>query len=458
MKLELTSFTRSRHQLAYTARVASLQFSTSLWYDSVDFEELDAAYSPDTVRRICFHIVAFDLNRLVSLKPGFIDFGCFHDLVTPAFKTLWQRILAGVWAQWRYENGLPDYAGPQFCHPLATAQPPSAIAIKHRSPANLAFCGGGKDSLLALSLLREAGEEFDSFAYSHSVYGGHAEQHQLIDRLLDHTAARRRHRVWIYDDFLPLPVSTFAPEFGIRSITAAETPASAFIALPLVMAHGFQHMVLAHERSADSGNMKWDVTGETINHQWGKSFEAEQLLAGYISRNLLSNVHYFSLLKPVHDAVIFSALRQLFPAILSAHSCNLQKPWCKRCAKCAYVYLNYAAYLPEEVVHAAFNENLFGVEENLIWFRQLLGLEGHTPFECVGQVEESRLAMALCRARGLAGNALKLYQSTGAPEIDSLFAVSKNTHQIPPPLAHKVLPLLEQAAASGCDYVRSLLR
>jgi len=459
-KLELVHFTRSARQLAYSVQIGGLQFSTSIWYDSVDFVDLEATYGSDFMRRIYFHIVAFDINRLVSLRPDTIDFGPFQDLVSPSFSALWHQIFAGVWGQWRYENDLPDYGGPQFVG-LSEAEPTAIAVVKtEASPPNLAFCGGGKDSLFALSLLEEAGEAFDSLVYSHSIYGSHAAQHGLIDRLLDHTAVGRRHRVWICDDFLAVPILSLAPELGVRSITAAETPSSAFIALPVAMAHGFQRLVLAHEKSADSGNMEWAVTGETINHQWGKSFAAELLLSTYIEQRLLSNVHYFSLLKPVQDVVIFSALQGLTVALPFAHSCNIEKPWCKRCAKCAYVWLNYAAYLPEDTVMAIFGENLFDVDENLIWFRQLLGLEAHTPFECVGEVEESRLAFALCGTRGYTGRAMALCEQEGEIEkgsLEELFTVATGQHLIPPSLAGKVVPLLEKKAAAGRAYVGAAL-
>ena len=41
-------------------------------------------------------------------------------------------------------------------------------------------------------------------------------------------------------------------------------------------------------------------------------------------------------------------------------------------------------------------QNLLELPENQLSFRQLLGLEAHTPFECVGGVPEARLAFELC--------------------------------------------------------------
>jgi hypothetical protein len=127
------------------------------------------------------------------------------------------------------------------------------------------------------------------------------------------------------------------------------------------------------------------------------------------------------------------------------------------------VWLNYAAYLPQKVVSGIFDENLFDVDDNLIWFRQLLGLEKHTPFECVGQVEESHLAFGLCRARGYAGKAMALaggpdWIRSDAQPVDALFAVATDQHLIPPDLASRVLPILQQKSAAGRDFVRSWLR
>jgi len=458
--LRITSFVRSPHQLAYTTQCAGLQFATSFWYESVNFLELEARYTANFMRRLYFLIVAFDANRLVSLKPEVMEFGPLADCVTPSFVQLWQEVFFGVWGQWRYENNLPHYHGPRLTTERHSEDAPLTVAVEAPRPRTLAFCGGGKDSLLAMQILHEAGERFDSLAYSHSIYGNHARQHELIDSLLDHSASEGRHRIWIYDDFLPSPVLALAPELGIKSLTAGETLGSAFAVLPLALAHGFTNLVLAHEKSADVGNMNWPVTGEQINHQWGKSFTAEKLLSQYIRQHLLTNVHYFSLLKPIHDAVIFSSLRDYLHIVPATHSCNVSKPWCKRCAKCAYVWLNYAAYLPPHTVRQIFGENLFDIEENMLWFRQMIGLEAHTPFECVGQIEESRLAFQLCRAQGYEGKAMTLYAEAFpegcAPEaIESFFLSDPQQHLIPAHL--DIVPRLQRKAQRGREYVRQTL-
>jgi hypothetical protein len=119
------------------------------------------------------------------------------------------------------------------------------------------------------------------------------------------------------------------------------------------------------------------------------AFETEILLNEYIRAELISNFSYFSLLQPIYDVLIFNLLRRDVQAVPHTHSCNIRKPWCRRCPKCAYVWLNYMAYLPVALVNAIFKTNLFNLEENRESFRQMLGLAKHTPFECIGQIPET---------------------------------------------------------------------
>lgn len=157
--------------------------------------------------------------------------------------------------------------------------------------------------------------------------------------------------------------------------------------------------------------MIWHRTGEDINHQWGKSRAAERLINTYIQRNLLRDLRYFSILKPIHDVMIFNLLREHEPLAVHTHSCNVAKPWCRRCPKCLYVWINYMAYLDTTLVASIFQENLGDVPENLPIFRELLGFEEQLPFECIGQVDETRLAFELCLAKGVVGRAFDMYRT-----------------------------------------------
>ncbi len=451
-RLWLGGHRRSRHQLCLTFGVDELVFNTSYWYGDVDLKALEQRFGLEVMERIYFHIAAFEANKLTSLRPRRFDPGPWERFVDSAFVELWSTIQRQVWAQWRYEHDDPDYLGPE----LASLAPAAGRPLRRSAGpvATLAFCGGGKDSLVALRLLERAEVPFDSFAYSSSVYGLAAVQHRLIDGMLLQTAARQRRRLWIYDDFIDSPVAELHGELGVRSLTAAETPSSLFAALPLVLEHGYRRLVLAHERSADHGNLIWQRTGEEVNHQWGKSLAAETLLADYLAAELIEGVEYFSLLKPIWDVLIFQLLAADAERFKVTHSCNVAKPWCRRCPKCAYVWLCAMAYLPRSVVDSVFAENLFAVTENRLHFRRMLGLEKHTPFECIGTIDEARLAFELCRRKGLKGGAMddfcqQVEKFEVGAALERFLAIDVERSRVPSDLRQPLRLLFEGAAVEA---------
>lgn len=441
--------------------IDELAFTTTIWYGpEVDLHALRDRYGSDYLDRLLFHILAFEANKVLSLGPVTLDPGPHERWITPSFIQLWQTIGHKVWAQWRYQHNRPDYAGPRFLSQSGYSLPP--VELDPGEVEILAFCGGGKDSLVAMKLLERAKIPYATLAYAHSIYGLAAHQHALIDQLLDTCQPAERHKQWVSDTFLDAPVAHLYPEYEIEHLLAAETPASIFGVLPLVLSQGYRHIALAHERSADTGNLIWDRTGEDVNHQWGKSLEAENLINGYIQQELISDFTYFSLLKPLYDVVIFSLLEQDLASVPFTHSCNIAKPWCKRCPKCAYVWVNYMAYLPVDTIQAMFGENLLDLPENQLAFRQMLGLEAHTPFECIGQIPEARLAFELIKRKGLTGRALDVYNAE-VPEqdwkdiIERYALVVAEDAPIPRVVAKTVLPLMERASTAARNQLLARL-
>jgi len=390
--------------------IDDLAFSNTIWFGDIDFRLLSERYGEEFINAIAFHIAAFELNKIASLRPTRLDWGRYNRFVTVDFKILWTTIFKNVWAQWRFENNDPNYFGPAF---EASSDPVKISPAKPNAGPQevLAFCGGGKDSLVAMKTLEEIGATYDSLVYSASFYGTSKPQHQLISKLLVHVGPKQQRRQWVADDFIDFPVLQLRPEFKVATITAAETPSSVFNALPYALQYGYRYFCFAHERSADAGQVFWSAIGEDVNHQWGKSFEAEKLINGYIARTLVADFDYFSILKPIYDMAIFGKLRSYGSAVPATHSCNVAKPWCRRCAKCLYVWLGYAAFLDPGIVKETFgDENLLDVEENVFLFRQLVGLEDQLPFECIGEAKEAAFYLAMCQKRGYRGRALDACQ------------------------------------------------
>lgn len=458
--LRLESYARAAHQLSFVFSLDGARYHGAHWYDSVDLLALEQRFGAEHLERLYAHVAAFEVNKLASLRPDALDLGPLARWWTPALADVWSRVFTHVWAQWRYENALPHLAPPPFVHaPTASALPATRYA---RSGRPLLACGGGKDSLVACRLLDRAGVSYDTLGYSHSVYGASAPQHQLIEQLRDRTGASHHHRIWMHDDFLDAPVLRLSNPRGVRTLTAAETPASLFAALPVLLAHGLSALVVGHEHSADVGNLVWAEEGTEVNHQWGKSTEAERLLAGYVHAHLLEDAGFYSVLKPIHDVVIFELLRQDLDLLPFAHSCNVAKPWCRRCAKCAYVWLGYVGHLPRELIDSLFHEDLTLAPANELHFRQLLGLEAHTPFECVGRVDEARLALRLAlRTAPLSPRALALDREVGALDVEDILVqhaqVDGSYARMAPEVAAGVLPQLRAAAQRVQARVRLAL-
>lgn len=453
-RLRLDALTWSPHQLVMRSSLDALQFQIVYWYPDSDLLQLEHRFGRQFMERLFVHAALFEINKIASLRPQIVDLGPYAKYHTVALESLWVTVFQQVWAQWRFENNLPHEPPPRWASQPRDAEP-AAIQRDHRVPEVLLFCGGGKDSLVTMRLLERAAIPFASFAYSSSVYGPARAQHRLIDGLLDHGQPKRRHRQIVLDDFFDAPVlDLVGAQAGVRTLTAAETPSSIFAALPILLQHGYSHIVLGHEASANRGNLIWAATGEEVNHQWGKSQAAERLLRAYVQKELVSDLGLFSLLMPIFDVVIFELLRKDEASLCATHSCNVGKPWCRRCPKCAYVWLSYRAHLSREPVEAMFPEDLLEVPDSQGFFADLLGLGAHTPFECVGQIEESRLALALCGARGLLGPSGQAWLARLPPlplhgVLDRYTAVAGEAADLPAEFASPILSQMQAAATAA---------
>jgi hypothetical protein len=441
--------------------VDDLHFSTTYWYDDVDMFELEERHEADAMRKVYFHLLAFEANKAGSLAPTEIDAGPYDDLVDDSFWNLWETLFRNVWGVWRVENDLPEYRLPRPPAP-EKADRTAPFEVTEGPTKLLMLCGGGKDSLVAMRLLERAGIDYDAFIYSHSIYGRGEPQHRLVDHLVDHCRPRRVHRAWVQDDALDAPINAVYPEIGINRIVAAETVSSYWTALPVVLQHGFTEVALGVTRSTDEHNLSWKKTGEEINYLWGMSAASERLLHDYVRRQVLANVTMFHLLRPIYDINVFSLLRRDLDAVPSTHSCAQQKPWCCRCAKCLYVWMNYVAWLPPATVTATIDLNLFDLSENRSILRKMLGLESYKPTDCIGTVSEARLAFAMCRARGVTGVIaddidVREFRSEAETTLDNYSTVMSPGPTYPPRLVEPLGSLLQANAEVARKFALDLL-
>jgi hypothetical protein len=73
---------------------------------------------------------------------------------------------------------------------------------------------------------------------------------------------------------------------------------------------------------------------------------------------------------------------------------NRSPSWCGDCDKCRFVFLALAPFIERATLVAVVGRDLLADPAQLDGFRQLVGLVGVKPFECVGEVDECRWAVA----------------------------------------------------------------
>jgi hypothetical protein len=184
---------------------------------------------------------------------------------------------------------------------------------------------------------------------------------------------------------------------------------------------------MSNEASAGEGNVVYD--GVEINHQYSKSLDFERRLSRHVTTSISSELEVFSLLRPLGELAIarlFSDdLRRKYAGSWSSCNRNFRSDarglsWCGECSKCAFVYLILAPFVPRDNLAGLIGGDMFLKPELRATYDELLGLSGHKPFECVGEIDECRLAMGLAAASGSYPEAKQWAVPFGAPDFSSL--------------------------------------
>jgi hypothetical protein len=286
-------------------------------------------------------------------------------------------------SEYAYRNDLPHVLSMRVTAP--SVAPLEAHPVIGRP---LSAVGGGKDSIVTLEALREAGFDPVPFAVN---------PNWVIQSVFDASgrtplSARRRIDPQLFELNAAGALNGHIPVTAINSLIAVAT----------AVLHGLGPVVMSNERSASDPNLIWN--GHEINHQWSKGVEAEGLLRGALADHAGLADAYFSLLRQLselHIAKLF-ARHTRYDAVVT--SCNaafkLRDPsarWCGHCPKCRFVFLALAPFLPRARLAGIFGADLLADPTQVPGYRELLGLDGHKPFECVGEVEESVVALSLLR-------------------------------------------------------------
>ena len=165
---------------------------------------------------------------------------------------------------------------------------------------------------------------------------------------------------------------------------------------------GLGSLVMSNERSANYGNLTWD--GIDVNHQWSKSLEFEDLLRSCLTASGMEADRYFSLLRSKREIDIardFSHSQEYFGSFTSCNRVfkmdptHRYKSWCGECAKCLFIFLILAPFIPKTQLIAFFGSNPLADKGNFTLYRQIVGVQGIKPFDCVGEFDEAVEAFTL---------------------------------------------------------------
>lgn len=290
--------------------------------------------------------------------------------------------------EFAFSNGIDLSARPVFDVAVAAGdEPVTGLGLPRRS---LVPVGGGKDSCVTIDVLQAAGEELVL-----CNVGGHRAALQVAAAC-----------------GLPLVVASRAldPELGdlnARGALNGHVPVTAVVSLVAVaqaLVTGADQVAFSNERSADVANLSYN--GLPVNHQYSKGVAAERRLRAALAE-VTAELEYFSLLRPLSElriAELFARSERFLPVFTSCNAAfrlderRRVDRWCGNCPKCRFVFLALAPFTPRATLVAVFGADLLADPAQVDGYRELLGLTGHRPFECVGEVEECRAALQMIAA------------------------------------------------------------
>lgn len=250
---------------------------------------------------------------------------------------------------------------------------------------------GGKDSLVSVELVKQLNIPFYTSTFGKNYY-----LHQAVSD-----------KIWAPRLVMERTMDPKLFEMNQQGYYNGHVPISGIIAFVLITAaylYDYKYIIMSNEKSSNEGNTVIDDI--EINHQWSKSYQFESDISIYIKHYLSPNLKYFSLLRGMYEikiAKLFSQYSQYFETFSSCNN-NFKlietnkttaHRWCGVCPKCAFVYTILRPFISDEDTKKIFEQEIYENNELLPLYKELLGIEGMKPFECVGTNEEVVYAMYL---------------------------------------------------------------
>ncbi len=345
--------------------------------------------------------------------------------------------------------------------PTPTPQPPP----EHPRRPLIPF-GGGIDSIVTVEGVRAVAPDTDVALF---VMSRRDDRFAAIERPLE-VSGLPVVRAWRALD----PKILESAARGYRNGHVPVTGILSAVALLAAALHGRDAVVMSNEWSASAPNL--EHAGRAVNHQWSKSLAFEELLRAVLATSDLQHINYHSWLRPRSELWVarqFAGLDRYHRAFRSCNRSFTLDParrlerWCGQCDKCCFIDLILSPYLDTGTLAQVFDQAEPLHDPGLRpTFEALLGLSDDAkPFECVGDIDECRVAVNLAARRrdrsgeplvhSLAADVATLIPGDPAAHAATLLA-PLGPHFVPPGLAPPDLPPAADPALLTADLDRSL--
>jgi UDP-N-acetylmuramoylalanine--D-glutamate ligase len=318
----------------------------------------------------------------------------------------WNIVYKKGLGEFFYKNNLDPKISPKFPFEKNIKIIPFRLEKNNK---HLVALSGGKDSIVAVELLKEQGFDIDAF------FSETQKESPLVNKITDKAGVKSIKIRRILDEkaFVDHKYNGHVPVSAIY----------AFLGVLAAVLYKYSYFIVANEHSSNFGNVKYK--GESINHQWSKSSEFENIFQNYVNDFITPDVRYFSLLRPFYEiriAQLFSKFTGLNPAKRVGRaefnpvkkyfsyfsSCNKNFKivgqesgglWCNNCPKCVFTFILLSAFLSKKQLIDIFKKNLYQQKELIPLFKDILGFGKMKPFDCVGTFKEARTALYLASKR-----------------------------------------------------------
>lgn len=295
----------------------------------------------------------------------------------------WKELYFHGLGEFYYTNGI-EVKQDDFMEMVSEGNAPTgSYLIKENLKGCMVPIGGGKDSAVTLSLLKE--QKDSNYCYIinprgatlNTVKSGGYSQDKMIavKRTLDKRMI----------------------ELNQQGFLNGHTPFSAIVAFSATIAaymNDLKYIVLSNESSANEST----VAGSTVNHQYSKSFKFEKDFHTYEETYIKSGTYYFSMLRPLSEFQIakqFATCGEYHDIFRSCNVGSKEDIWCGHCPKCLFVFFILSPFLSQERLTEIFGADMMNDITMLDTMKQLIGLSPEKPFECVGSRDEINTAICL---------------------------------------------------------------